>query len=76
MNHSPSEFRSIQQDNINTADRPNKVEALSTIPSCIKTDKSQQDDWMLLQQNIQLMNELGQRGHSGYEKNNNRMLNS
>ena len=76
MNHSPSEFRSIQQDNVNTADRPNKVEALSTIPSCIKTDKSQQDDWMLLQQNIQLMNELGQRGHSGYEKNNNRMLNS
>jgi hypothetical protein len=76
MNHSPSEFRSIQQDNINTADRPNKVEALSTIPSCIKTDKSQQDDWMLLQHNIKLMNALGQRQHSSYEMNNNRKLNS
>ena len=81
MNHSPSEFRSMQQDNINTADRLNKVDTLSMIPGCIKddrikADKSQQDDWMLLQQNIKLMNELGQREHSAYEKNNNRRLNS
>ena len=81
MNHSPSEFRSMQQDNINTADRLNNVDTLSMIPGCIKdgrikADKSQQDDWMLLQQNIKLMNELGQREHSAYEKNNNRRLNS
>jgi len=76
MNHSPSEFRSIQQENVNTADDLKKVETLSMIPECIKADKSQQGDWMLLQHNIKLMNELGQRQHSSYEMNNNRKLNS
>jgi hypothetical protein len=76
LNHSPSEFRSLQQEYINTTESQNEVGALSRTPSCIEAGKLQEDDWMLLQQNIQLMNELGQRKHSGYEKSNGRVLNS
>ena len=76
LNHSPSEFRSIQQDKFNTADKLNKVETVSMAPSCLKADKSPEDDWMLLQHNIKLMNELKLQGNLGYEMNNSRALNS
>jgi len=54
MNFSPSEFRTIQLDNINTTDN------LTMVPSCIKDDTLQESDWTQLQQSIKLMNEIGQ----------------
>ena len=54
MNHSPSEFRSIQQEITATTDN------LTMVPDCIKDDKLEESDWNLLQHNIKLMNELGQ----------------
>jgi YesN/AraC family two-component response regulator len=58
MNYSPSAFRSIQQENIDSTDK------LSMVPGCIKDSTSEESDWSLLQQNIKLMNELGQQKHA------------
>lgn len=52
MDYSPSEFRSIQLDNIDTADN------LTMVTSCIKDNTVDESDWSLLQRNIKLMNEL------------------
>ena len=58
MEYSPSEFRSMQQDHIDTKNN------LTMVSSCIKDDTVQESDWGLLQQNIKLMNESGRQRHA------------
>ena len=70
LNQSPSEFRSLQQKDIDNTDNLKNIDTLSVTPNCLKNEKSQTTE------RISLMNGAVRRNGSDFKQENRRMLNS